>query len=67
MRDLVVTTFLSLDGVMQAPGGPDEDPSGGFELGGWSFHYFDDEVGEEMGQLMSGSFDLLACRSRREG
>jgi len=62
MRELVVTTFLSLDGVMQAPGGPDEDPSGGFELGGWSFHYFDDEVGEEMGQLMSGSFDLLLGR-----
>ena len=66
MRDLVVTTFLSLDGVMQAPGGPDEDPSGGFELGGWSFHYFDDEVGEEMGQLMAEPFDLLLGRRTYE-
>lgn len=62
MRDLLVTTFLSLDGVMQAPGGPDEDPSGGFELGGWSFHYFDDEVGEEMERLMAEPFDLLLGR-----
>ena len=62
MRDLLVTTFLSLDGVMQAPGGPDEDPSGGFTLGGWSFGYFDDEVGEEMGQVMGRPFDLLLGR-----
>ena len=62
MRDLLVTTFLSLDGVMQAPGGPDEDPSGDFALGGWSFHYFDDEVGAEMEQLMAEPFDLLLGR-----
>jgi dihydrofolate reductase len=62
MRDLLVTTFLSLDGVMQAPGGPDEDSSDGFELGGWSFHYFDDEVGEEMERLMADPFDLLLGR-----
>ena len=62
MRELLVTTFLSLDGVMQAPGGPDEDPSGGFGLGGWSFHYFDEEVGEEMEQLMAQPFDLLLGR-----
>jgi len=62
MRNLLVTTFLSLDGVMQAPGGPEEDPSDGFTLGGWSFHYFDDEVGEEMDQVMGRPFDLLLGR-----
>jgi dihydrofolate reductase len=62
MRELMVTTFLSLDGVMQAPGGPEEDPSDGFTLGGWSFGYFDDEVGEEMGRVMGKPFDLLLGR-----
>ena len=62
MRELLVTTFLSLDGVMQAPGGPDEDPSGGFGLGGWSFPYFDEEVGAEMEQLVAQPFDLLLGR-----
>ena len=66
MRELLVTTFLSLDGVMQAPGGPDEDPSGGFDLGGWSSHYFDDEVGEEMEQLMAEPFDLLLGRRKND-
>jgi dihydrofolate reductase len=44
MRKLVASTFVSLDGVMQAPGGPDEDPSGGFAFGGWTFPYFDDAM-----------------------
>jgi dihydrofolate reductase len=59
MRKLVVLTFVSLDGVMQAPGGPDEDRSGGFEYGGWTFPYFDDKSGEIMDQQMSMPFDLL--------
>ena len=42
MRKLVVNTFVTLDGVMQAPGGPEEDLVGGFTYGGWSFHYWDD-------------------------
>ena len=42
MRTLAVNTFMSLDGVMQAPGGPDEDPTGGFTYGGWAVNYFDD-------------------------
>jgi dihydrofolate reductase len=46
MRNLVVGTFLTVDGVMQAPGGPDEDREGGFEHGGWSFHYWDDDMGQ---------------------
>jgi dihydrofolate reductase len=62
MRDVFVTTFLSLDGVMQAPGGPEEDPSGEFTLGGWSFPYFDEEVGAEMGQILGRPFDLLLGR-----
>lgn len=50
MRKLIASTFVSLDGVMQAPGGPQEDPSGGFALGGWSFSFWD----ELMGQTLSG-------------
>ena len=44
MRTLAVNTFISLDGVMQAAGGPDEDPTGGFTLGGWAVNYFDEEM-----------------------
>lgn len=44
MRRLIASTFVSLDGVMQAPGGPEEDPTGGFALGGWMFNYFDEGV-----------------------
>jgi hypothetical protein len=49
MRKLVVQTFLTLDGVMQAPGGPEEDPSGDFSLGGWSVTQWDDVMAETMG------------------
>lgn len=42
MRKLIVSTFVSLDGIMQAPGGPEEDPTGGFTLGGWTFSYWDE-------------------------
>ena len=44
MRKLIASTFVSLDGIMQAPGGPEEDPTGGFTLGGWTFNYWDDAV-----------------------
>ena len=44
MRRLIASTFASLDGVMQAPGGPEEDPTGGFALGGWTFNYWDEGV-----------------------
>lgn len=62
MRKIVALTFVSLDGVMQAPGGPQEDTSGGFEYGGWTFPYFDEMSGEEMGRQMSMPFDLLLGR-----
>jgi dihydrofolate reductase len=56
------TTFLTLDGVMQAPGGPGEDEEGGFSKGGWSVNFFDDEVGEAMDTFMSMPFDLVLGR-----
>ena len=62
MRELVVSTFLTLDGVMQAPGGPGEDPSGGFPVEGWSVGYWDDAMGEEMSKLMGKPFDLVLGR-----
>ena len=66
MRKLVVNTFTTLDGVMQAPGGPEEDPAGGFEHGGWSFGYWDEAMGEWMGQFMGMPFDLLLGRRTYE-
>ncbi|MDI3340898.1 MAG: dihydrofolate reductase family protein [Sphaerobacter sp.] len=66
MRRIIVSTFLSLDGVMQAPGGPEEDPGGGFQHGGWSVNYWDDRMGQIMGQAMSTPFDLLLGRKTYE-
>ena len=63
MRKLIVSTFLTLDGVMQAPGGPDEDDSGGFAFGGWSVNYWDERMGQVMGDAMSAPFDLLLGRT----
>jgi dihydrofolate reductase len=62
VRKLIVSTFLTLDGVMQAPGGPDEDESGGFAFGGWSVNYWDEEMGRVMGEAMSTPFDLVLGR-----
>ena len=66
MRRLTVNTFVTLDGVMQAPGGPEEDPDGGFAYGGWSFHYWDDLMQETMGEAMGKPFDLLLGRRTYE-
>jgi dihydrofolate reductase len=52
MRKLIVSEFMSLDGVMQAPGGKDEDRDGGFEHGGWTWPYWNDEIGASFGALM---------------
>jgi dihydrofolate reductase len=62
MRKLVVLSFITLDGIMQAPGGPEEDDSGGFKYGGWSVPYFDDAMGTLMGEQMGHPFDLLLGR-----
>jgi dihydrofolate reductase len=62
MRKIVAATFVSLDGVMQAPSGPEEDPAGGFEFGGWTFHHWDEAMGENMGDLFATPFDLLLGR-----
>lgn len=62
MRKIIVLTFISLDGVMQAPGGPEEDLSGGFKYGGWTVPYFDDTLGEVMDQQIQPPFDLLLGR-----
>ena len=48
MRKIIVLSFITLDGVMQAPGGPEEDTSGGFKQGGWVARYFDDVAGDVM-------------------
>ena len=62
MRKLIVSTFLTIDGVMQAPGGPGEDDSGGFALGGWSVQYWDELMGGVMSEAMGRPFDLLLGR-----
>jgi dihydrofolate reductase len=64
MRNLVVNTFMSLDGVMQAPGGPEEDPTCGFTLGGWAVNYFDDEMMEQMAE--ADPYELLLGRGTYE-
>ena len=62
MRELIVNTFLTLDGVMQAPGGPGEDDDGGFALGGWSVPYWDERMGQVMDEALSSPFDLVLGR-----
>ena len=62
MRNLVVSEFLSLDGVMQAPGGADEDTEGGFEHGGWTTPYWHDDIGKAFGALMQEVDALLLGR-----
>jgi dihydrofolate reductase len=67
MRKIIVLTFVSLDGVMQAPGGPEEDTTGGFQHGGWTVPYFDEFLGQVMTEQMdSRRFDLLLGRKTFE-
>lgn len=66
MRKVVAAAFVSLDGVMQAPGGPPEDPTGGFTHGGWTVNYWDEPMGEFMGGMFTAPFDLLLGRKTYE-
>ncbi|MFN2587554.1 MAG: dihydrofolate reductase family protein [Actinomycetota bacterium] len=66
MRKLIVNTFLTLDGVMQAPGGPEEDTSGGFAHGGWSVTYWDDRMAEVANAIMDKPLDLVLGRRTYE-
>src|SRR5512144_1792010 len=62
MRKLIVSTFVTLDGVMQAPGGPEEDDEGGFAHGGWSVNYWDDTMGQVMAEATSTPFAMVLGR-----
>jgi dihydrofolate reductase len=66
MRKIIVLSFITLDGVMQGPGGPTEDTSGSFTYGGWTVPYFDDFLGKIMGEQMGRPFDLLLGRKTFE-
>ncbi|HEY8833356.1 MAG TPA: dihydrofolate reductase family protein [Gemmatimonadaceae bacterium] len=66
MRKIIVGAQVSIDGVMQAPGGPAEDPTSGFKFGGWSMAYFSKEAREEIDRLFSDKFDLLLGRKTYE-
>lgn len=62
MRKIIILSFITLDGVIQAPGGPEEDTSGGFKYGGWTVPYFDEFTGKIMEEQMGQPFDLLLGR-----
>jgi dihydrofolate reductase len=62
MRKLILQTFLTLDGVMQAPGGPGEDDDGGFTHGGWSVNYWDEQMGQVMDEATSRPFAMVLGR-----
>jgi len=66
MRKVIVGAFVSMDGVMQAPGGPWEDPTQGFKFGGWVMPYFDQVFGEEVDRVFKEKFDLLLGRKTYE-
>src|ERR1043166_8682770 len=63
MRKVIVSEFVTLDGVMQAPGGPDEDRTGGFDAGGWQMNYFDDVFGKIVLEGLNGTDFLLGRRT----
>lgn len=66
MREIIAITHVTLDGVMQAPGGPEEDPRGGFTQGGWAMRFSDEAGSEALDEIMSGEFDMLLGRRTYE-
>jgi len=66
MRKIIAITHVTLDGIMQSPGGSEEDPRGGFTQGGWIMHFSDAAVGEALGEIMAGEFDMLLGRRTYE-
>jgi len=66
VRSLIAPAFVTVDGVMQAPGGPDEDPTGGFTQGGWAVNHWDDTMYSAMGEMLASPFDLLLGRRTYE-
>lgn len=66
MRKIIAITQVTLDGIMQAPGGPEEDPRGGFTQGGWAMPFLDEAGEEALGEIMSSEFDLLLGRRTYE-
>jgi dihydrofolate reductase len=62
MRKIIAITHVTLDGVMQSPGGPEEDPSGGFTHGGWTVAYRGEVGGQAIGEIIAGEFDMLLGR-----
>ena len=66
MRKIIVTTFMTMDGVLQAPGGPDEDRTNGFKWGGWQFTHSDEVANNALRKIMSSPFDLLLGRRTYE-
>ena len=66
MRNLIASTFVSLDGVMQAPGAPEEDPTGGFAFGGWTFNHWDEAMGRSMNGFDGKDRELVLGRRTYE-
>ncbi len=66
MRKIIAITQVTLDGVMQGPGGPDEDPRNGFTHGGWAMHFLDDDLNQAIAETIAGEFDMLLGRRTYE-
>jgi len=66
MKKIIAITQVTLDGVMQSPGGPEEDPRNGFTHGGWAMPFFDDDSGQAIGAIIAAEFDMLLGRRTYE-